>query len=69
MAKKNNPPQRVYNKLIDDMEKLMDFRIKNNLMTRKEAKIPEITELLTRTEGYQLSLQELKTKPKRRNGK
>ena len=61
-----NPTERVNKKFKKDMEKIMTQRVKNDLMKPKEASMPKITELLTRTEGYQISLNELKTKPERK---
>lgn len=66
MAKKINRPQRVHSKFLDDMERVLDTRIKMNLLKRKDAKFPKATELLTRTQGYKQSLEELKTKRERR---
>lgn len=66
MAKNNTVPRRVFAKLIEDMEEILDVRVKLGLMTYKDAKMPKVTELLTRTQGYQQSLKELKTKPERK---
>ena len=65
MAKKNIPI-RVNAKLIEDMERILGERLRKGLMNRKDAKMPKITELLTRTEGYKLSLLELETKPEKK---
>ena len=61
-----NPPVRTFSKLIEDMEKILQTRIRTGLMKYKDASIPKATELLTRTRGYQLSLEELRTKPEKK---
>lgn len=66
MAKKRNPPQRINSKFKDDMEKVLQERINKGLMKFKDAKFPKATELLTRTLGYKMSLEELKTKREKR---
>lgn len=58
-----NPNERISKKFKEDMKNLMEIRIKNDLMKIDDAKMPKITELLTRTQGYQISIKELKTKP------
>ncbi len=63
---KKNIPTRVNAKLIEDMERLIGTRLKNGLMNRKDAKMPKITGLLTKTEGYKMSLKELEFKPEKR---
>lgn len=62
----NNTTERISKKLKEDMKVLMELRVKNNLMKLDDAKMPKMTELLTRTQGYQLSLNELKTKPEKK---
>ena len=61
-----NPNQRINKKLSKDMEKLIEIRIKKGLMGIKDAKMPKITYLLTRTEGYNNALKELEFKPERK---
>ncbi len=63
---KKNVPQRVNAKLIEDMERILGVRLRKGLMDRRDAKMPKITGLLTRTEGYKISLRELETKPERK---
>ena len=65
MARKNSP-RRVYSKLIEDMERIIGTRVKLGLMNYKDAKMPKVTELLTRTDGYKQSLEELRTKPEKK---
>lgn len=62
MAKKNTRPIRANSKLIEDMEKILDLRVRLGLLKRKDANLPKATELLTRTQGYKHSIDELKTK-------
>jgi len=66
MAKRNTKPQRIHPKLIEDMEKILDTRVRMGLIKRKEASMPKATELLTRTQGYKMSLEELRIKKERR---
>ena len=66
MAKKNNPPKRLPNSFIEDMERALNTRVKLGLMSYKDAKFPKGVELLRRTQGYQLSLEELKTKKEKK---
>ena len=65
MAKKNSRPQRIDPKVEGDLLKALDIRRKKGLMSRKEETFPEITRLLGKTEGFKLSMEELKVKPKR----
>lgn len=65
MSKKNYPT-RVYTGFKNDMERILQKRVSLGLMKYKEAKIPKATELLTRTEGYKMSLKELELKPERK---
>ncbi|RPJ79785.1 MAG: hypothetical protein EHM20_00335 [Alphaproteobacteria bacterium] len=67
MAKKLSPSMRVDPKFKQAMENLMDFRLKNGLLNRKDAKFPKMTELLMRTEGYKVSENELKLKKEKKN--
>ena len=62
MAKKINPPKRVCPKFFQDMDSVLQERVSKGLIKIKDAKFPKATELLTRTQGYQLSLKELKIK-------
>ena len=67
---KINKPERVSGKLVDDMKMASMERINRGLanpLRKNEISIREMTELLTRTNGYRNALEELKTKPKRRN--
>jgi len=66
MIRKNSVNIRVDGNLADKLERLQNIRIKNNLATNKEMNMPEITNLLMKTKGFRLSIEELKTKPKKR---
>lgn len=63
---RGNPTERVSRKFKEDMKKIMQIRVEKKLMEINEARMPEITELLTRTSGYNIALEELKTRPKQR---
>ena len=67
MAKKNSVPQRISPRLKADLEIAGNIRVVKGLAKVKEITMPEMTELLTRTSGYRISLEELKMKPKRKN--
>ena len=67
MAKKNSVPQRISSRLKADLEIAGTIRVTKGLAKVKEITMPEMTDLLTRTTGYRLSLEELKIKPKRKN--
>jgi len=75
MAKKNDcssinvnqtKPERMPIKFIEDLTEALNERIKNELMTWREANLVKALELFMRTEGYKIGLEELKTKPERR---
>jgi len=66
MSKKNTVNIRVDGNLADDLEKLKNIRVKNGLANVKEMTTPEITGLLRKTEGWKISIDELKRKPKNR---
>jgi hypothetical protein len=68
MAKQNNPPQRICPRLMEDMERILKTRVGNGLLKVKDARMPKATELLTRTNGYRLSLRELEMKPEKKVG-
>lgn len=64
--KRNTSPQRVPAKFVEDMEGILKTRVNSNLLKVKDAKMPKAVELLTRTQGYQMSLKELKTAREKR---
>ena len=69
MAKKNTSPQRLDPNFIDDMKRIAKVRLDKGLanFTPRCLSMPEMTKLLRRTNGYKLSLEELKIKPKKEN--
>jgi len=70
MAKKNTKTARLPSKFIEDMEIALGTRVKMGLLKWKDAKFPKGVELLTKTQGYRISLEELKIKKeKKKNGK
>lgn len=69
MAKKNAPPIRVDPFFADELKKLAKVRLDKGLakFNPQALSMAEMTRLLRRTQGYKLSLEELKTKPKKEN--
>ena len=66
MSKKNSRNIRVDGNLADDLEKLKNIRVINGLANTSEMTTPEITGLLRKTQGWKISIEELKKKPKKR---
>ncbi len=71
MAKRIKPVIRVDPDFLEDMRRIAEIRLRKGLAELKptEISLAEMTRLLRRTEGYQVSLRELMTKPKRRTPK
>lgn len=69
MAKKNRPVVRVDPEFEKDLKKIAKTRLVKGLANMKPTDLStaEMTRLLRRTNGYQMSIRELMTKPKRRN--
>ena len=67
MAKQNTVPFRTDGKVVNIFRELQHIRVRKGLATIKEMTDPEITRLLSKTQGFKLSVEELKTKPKRRD--
>jgi len=65
MAKKNTLPQRIPPSFFGDMNNILNLRIQKGLLNRKEATFPKAVKLLTKTQGYQVSLKELQIKPEK----
>ena len=67
-TRKNSKIRRIDPEFNKDMEGCARIRIEKGLanLTPKEISMVEMTRLLRRTLGYNLSLEELKTKPKRK---
>lgn len=68
MAKEKSVIKRVNPKFHKEMKDTMDTRVKLGLMEIDDAKMPKMTELLTRTDGFKISIKELKTKREKTNG-
>lgn len=66
MSKKNSVNIRVDGNLAEQLQTAQDVRVRKGLATTKEMTMPEITNLLMKTEGFKISMEELKTKPKNR---
>ena len=66
MSRKNSRNIRVDGNLADDLEKLKNIRVVNGLANTSEMTTPEITGLLRKTQGWKISIEELKRKPKKR---
>lgn len=65
MAKKTKLV-RVTPDLEKDLMKAMEVRFRNKLCSVKELNMREATELLRRTNGIQMSLEEIRSKPRRK---
>ena len=59
--------QRVPLDLINDLERALDIRYRNNLINRKDLKVTEGFRLIKRMPEWSLALNKLKTLPKRRD--
>jgi len=66
MSKKNTVNIRVSGSLADELQKAQNIRVQKGLANTKEMNMPEITNLLLKTEGFQKSMNELATKPKKK---
>ena len=69
MAKKNKPVGRLDPEFEKEMREIARIRLTKGLakINPRELSLAEMTRLLRRTNGYKISLKELKLKPKRRN--
>jgi len=67
-SRKNNPVRRIDSDFDLDMKLIAKERLNKGLagLSPKDLSMAEMTRLLRRTNGYQISLQELKIKPKRK---
>lgn len=63
-----NKPVRIDPNFEQDMRQLAKIRVDNKLAQMKpnEISVREMTNLLRKTEGFKLSIEELKFKPKKR---
>jgi len=66
MSKRNSVNIRVDGKLADQLQNAQNVRVQKGLADTKEMTMPEITNLLMKTEGFKISMEELKNKPKNR---
>jgi len=67
--KKNTRPMRTDADFFKDLDEILKTRIKKGFITnRKKMNFPHITKIARRTESYRKMLEELKTKPERKNG-
>ena len=66
MSRKNTVNIRVDGNLADQLQKAQNIRVQKGLANTKEMNMPEITNLLLKTQGFQESMDELATKPKKR---
>lgn len=68
MIRRNTPPQRIDPDFAKEMKEVAKIRLNKNLanFSPRDLSLAEMTRLLRRTNGYQISLEELKTKPKSR---
>jgi hypothetical protein len=68
MAKRNTSLSRIDPDFCNEMKRVAKIRLDKGLAQLKpsDLSLAEMTRLLRRTQGYQVSLEELKTKPKRK---
>jgi hypothetical protein len=66
--RKNSCPTRIDSDFAKELKKIAEIRVKKGLANLKKEEISavEMTRLLRRTNGWRISLEELMTKPKRR---
>lgn len=69
MRRKNTKPQRIDAEFERDMKEVAKVRLNKGLakLNVRDLSMSEMTKLLRRTQGYQISMNELKNKPKREN--
>lgn len=69
MAKEISKMGRMDSNFQRDMKEIAKIRLQKGLakFNQKDMGTAEMTRLLRRTQGFRLSLEELKTKPKREN--
>lgn len=69
MTTKKTVNQRIPREIVEDMEKAMNWRFKNNLITRKELTFPEGFRLIRRTPEWNIALEKLRRFPKKEDMK
>jgi hypothetical protein len=69
MASKNTVPARISSEMYKDLSDVMKIRLQKGFIKnpRNEMTMPEMTNLFRRTQGYKIAMEELKTKPKKKN--
>lgn len=65
MDKRKTMPVRLPMDIIEDLNKSLDERFRNKLITRKELKFPEGLRLIRRMPEWNLALEKLKKLPKK----
>jgi len=67
MAKKNSSIGRIDPEFSLDMKQVAKVRLDRGLakLNARDLSLAEMTRLLRRTQGYKISIEELKTKPKK----
>lgn len=65
-TKRIAPPQRIDPDFEKEMRQIARIRLEKNLakLNPRDLSLAEMTRLLRRTDGYRMSLEELKIKPK-----
>lgn len=68
MAKRNTKPARPDPEFLIDMKNIARIRLNKGLakFNPRDLSFAETTRLLRRTQGYKMSMEELKNKPKRK---
>lgn len=71
MRSRNPPVRRIDAEFDADMKKIAKVRLNQGLakLNPRDLSLAEMTRLLRRTEGYKISLEELRIKPKKINKK
>ncbi len=65
MAKENTIITRIPKDIYEKLDKALQIRFKNNLISRKDLKMTEGFRLLNRTPEFNLSLERIKLQPKK----
>jgi len=68
-TKKNSIPVRMPSKAYDDLDKALQIRFKNNLISRRDLKLTEGLRLITRTPEWEQALNKLKIQPRKEDMK
>lgn len=65
MVSKKTQLARIPIDILEDVNKSLDIRFKNNLITRKELKLPEGFRLIKRMPEWNIAIEKLKKFPKK----